>query len=330
MAQGENQKLKMLYLVKTFEEQTDEQHALTMAEIAALLQNCGVHADRKTLYQDFESLRSFGFDIICNRGERNQYFYGNRGLELAEVKLLVDALEASHFLSRSKTNQIEGKLQALVSENEARELRHDLYPGTRKSKNERVLITVDKLFIAIRSKHRVRFRLRRYTVDKKAGFANNGEYYEFSPYEMIYNGDNYYVVGYSEKHQSIGQFRVDRIQDLHEVETPARKRPKASEMESHINGLFQMFNGQPCQVTLVCDASMMDYVIDRFGEEVETYPIGTERFGARVNVELSPLFYSWVVGFAGKIRITDYEGLYALAEDLLSTLLRIHRAALMQ
>ncbi len=298
-------KNRMLLVLKYLWEKTDENHTAGIQELTQYLLENGITVTRKTLAADIKELTDFGFDIICNRGERNQYFYGNRGLELAEVKLLVDALEASHFLSRSKTNQIEGKLQALVSENEARELRHDLYPGTRKSKNERVLITVDKLFIAIRSKHRVRFRLRRYTVDKKAGFANNGEYYEFSPYEMIYNGDNYYVVGYSEKHQSIGQFRVDRIQDLHEVETPARKRPKASEMESHINGLFQMFNGQPCQVTLVCDASMMDYVIDRFGEEVETYPIGTDRFGARVNVELSPLFYSWVVGFAGKIRITE-------------------------
>jgi len=300
-------KNRMLLVLKYLWEKTDENHTVGIQELTQHLLDNGITVTRKTLAADIKELTDFGFDIICNRGERNQYFYGNRGLELAEVKLLVDALEASHFLSRSKTNQIEGKLQTLVSENEARELRHDLYPGTRKSKNERVLFTVDRLFIAIRSKHRVKFRLRRYTVDKKAGFANNGEYYEFSPYEMIYSGDNYYVVGYSEKHQSIGQFRVDRIQDLHETDVPARRRPKAGEMESHINGLFQMFNGQPCRVTLVCEASMMDHVIDRFGEEVETYPIGTDRFGVKADVELSPLFYGWVVGFAGKIQIEGPE-----------------------
>lgn len=294
----------MLQVLKYLWEKSDEEHPVSNQDLMDHLNAEGITVTRKTLAADLKELTDFGIDIITNRGERNQYFIGDRGLDVTEVKLLVDAVEASHFLSRSKTNQLETKLSHMVSENQRREIRHDLYEGNLKSRNERVLITTDKLFTAIRNHHQVRFKLRRYTKDKEAGLANNGNFYDFSPFEMVYSGDNYYVFGFSEKHGALGQFRVDRIQDLRELDRPSRERPGAEVIKSHIREMFSMFSGEKAVVTLSCENAMMDHVIDRFGEEVTTFPIDSEHFGAKAEVELSPLFYSWVIGFGGKIRIS--------------------------
>ncbi|MCF0135598.1 MAG: WYL domain-containing protein [Lachnospiraceae bacterium] len=306
-------KNRLLSILKYMWEKTDEDHTTDIAELTRYLEQNGITVTRKTLTADIKELQDFGIDIICNRCEKNRYFIGNRGMDFAEVKLLVDTLEASHFLSRNKTNQIENALTMFVSEAQRKELRHPLYSnGTRKSKNEQVLLNVDRLFAAIRAKHQVRFRLRRYTRYKEVGFANNGEYYTFSPYELVYNDGNYYVIGFSEKHQSLGQFRVDRMMELKETYQKARPRPPKEELDAHIAGAFSMFSGQRVRVSLLCTDDMMDYVVERFGEDVDTTPLEGGRFRAMVDVEKSPMFYSWIVGFGGKIRI---EGPEEVKED---------------
>lgn len=300
-------KNRLLLVLKYLWEKTDEDHAVGIQELTEYLEQNGITVTRKTLTADIHDLRDAGIDIVWNRGSRNNYYIASRGFDFTEIKFLVDAVEASHFLSRSKTNQLISELQLLVSESQRKELKKRLDSETKKAKNEQVLINVDKLLTAMREKKQVKFHLRRYTLSKEAGLANYGEYYFFSPYKLLYTDEKYYVVGYSEKHGGIGQFRVDRMVELKDAMRPARKMPSQEELQAHIDGMFAMYNGTPCEVELECDAAMMDYVIDRFGDDIETTEIDAKHFSLKTKVELSASFFGWVMGFGGQIRVKGPE-----------------------
>jgi predicted DNA-binding transcriptional regulator YafY len=205
-------KRELLQIKRYLEERTDEAHPSAIADILSYLESEGVPADRRTVSRDIERLMESGMDIICNAGRRNEYFCGGKGFELPELKLLVDAVQASRFISHKKSQALIGKLLSLGSAHQAHELNRHLYSDKQiKSENERVYITVDLLHTAINRKKQVRFKYYEYLPDKRKAYKHNGQIYEFSPYGLIWNGDHYYAAGYSRHHGRVITFRVDRI-----------------------------------------------------------------------------------------------------------------------
>ena len=297
-------KKRILTLLKYFYEKTDEDHQTDTFELLDYFKEQGTPANRKTLKNDIKTLVDAGFDIIIVNSKPNKYFLGDRGFETAELKLLVDAVSSSRFITQKKSNQLIEKLTAMASISHREEMKRNVYPTSRaKSTNESNIYTVDAINDAINNKKKIAFKYFEYDVDKKKVFRHGGAQYELSPYALIWNEDFYYVMGYSEYYEKVVTYRVDRIRDAEVLEERAKGKPKDFKVEEYARKTFEMYDGEEATVKLECKASLMKYVIDRFGEGVKTGKIDDDRFLATVNVALSPTFYAWVFQFKGGIKI---------------------------
>ena len=224
MAAGDNQKLKMLYLVKILSEETDEEHGLSLQEITEKLEYYGVNADRKTLYKDFDELEKFGLEILREQvGRTVLYRLISRKFELPELKLLVDAVQSSKFITEKKSRQLIKKLESMVSVHEGKHLhRQVLITGRIKAMNESIYYNVDMLHEAINADRQIRFHYYRWNVRKEMEFRRNGEWYRVSPWCLLWDDENYYLVAFDSRDQKIKHYRVDKIVHL-SIEDAARE-----------------------------------------------------------------------------------------------------------
>lgn len=299
-------KRRLLLVQRLLYESTDEQHPLTTFEILEYLENQGIITNRKTLKGDIDLMVDCGMDIITVQSKPNKYFWGAREFEQAELKLLIDAVSSSRFITQKKSQILAKKIMTLSNKNGQKELKRNIYATNRiKSKNESLLYIVDAVNEAISSKNKIAFQYTDYTPEKKKVLKNSGEVYTLSPYALFWNEDFYYVVGYSDKHGNISSFRADRICHIELLEEKAVRKPKDFSLERYSRQIFEMYDGDTVKVKLECRNYLMRYVIDRFGESVETELATEDTFYAYPEVALSPNFYSWVFKFAGEIKIVS-------------------------
>lgn len=295
----------LLLLRQYLHQQTDEQHPVSVTDILAFWQQHGIQAGRKSVYTDIELLQNAGMDIVCVKSSQNRYFVGQRLFELPELKLLVDAVESSRFITEKKSTALIKKLGHLTSTAQAEQLNRRIYMGgTPKPENESIYYNVDTIHNAVQKKKQITFRYFEYTPKKEKILKHDGYKYRFSPYAMIWNRDCYYAVGWSEKHGKIAQFRVDRMTAVEPLEQTAVQTPDFDPAE-YVRKVFGMYPDNLCTVELLCDNEVMRSVIDRFGENVQTETVDEQHFRATVEVAPSPPFFSWVFTFSGKIRIVS-------------------------
>lgn len=296
---------RILLLQKLLYEQTDEEHQTDTLKIIEYYEANGIpNVDRKTVRGDIKMLIENGFDIVRVESRPNRYFWGNRVFELPELKLLVDAVSSSRFITQKKSRELSKKITSLAGEHDRSELNRHVYATNRiKATNENILYIVDAVNEAIRRRKKLSFQYLEYTPEKQRILRNNGEVYVISPYALFWNEDYYYMVGWSDKHANVSTFRVDRITAPEILDDKAVKRPDGFDLEDYSRKIFEMYDGDRTRVTLKCRNRLMKYVIDRFGEDVETEVADNEYFIANAEVSLSPTFYAWVFQFAGEMRI---------------------------
>lgn len=304
---GDNQKLKMLYLVKVFSEETDDIHALTMPEIITKLSGYGVNADRKTLYQDFEELRRFGIDIISEKKGKGYYYHiGGRNFELPELKLLVDSVQSAKFITDRKSNQLIKKLESLASKYEGSQLqRQVLISGRVKTMNESIYYNVDKLHDAINSDRQIRFRYYDWNLKKEMVPRYDGMWYQLSPWALMWDDEMYYLVVYDAKHDQITHYRVDKMKEIRVTDEPREGREafKDFNIAHYTKTLFGMYAGNETKVTLEAANSMVSVLIDRFGKDIIIAPVDENRFQTTVNVAVSSHFLGWIMSLGEGVRI---------------------------
>ena len=307
MAKGTQQKLKMLYLVKIFSEETDEMHALTMPEVISKLNACGVNADRKTLYLDFEELRTFGLDLLSEqRGRQTFYYLASREFELPELKLLVDSVQAAKFITERKSRDLIKKLESLVSRHEAGHLqRQVLISGRVKTMNESIYYNVDKRHEAINKDRQIRFQYFQWNVKKEMELRKDGDFYHVSPWGLMWDDEYYYLVGYDGADRKIKHFRVDKMLriTLVDKERDGKEEFGQFDMARYGKGIFGMFGGEETRVTLEAKNSMAGILIDRFGKDLMIIPKDKMHFRTNVNVALSRQFLGWIFALGEDIKI---------------------------
>lgn len=299
-------KNRPLYILKYLWDHTDEEYPAIITDILTHLEKCGIQTNRKTIASDLAALQNSGFDIVCNRSRQNKYFIGSRSLELAELKMIVDAIQAAKFISESKSVALIDKVSSLASPHQADQLKRRLYvEGKAKTTNESVNYTVDLLQSSIQSQTAIEFQYIEYTPTKKKILKYNGYIYRFSPYDLVWNNDSYYVFGWSEKHNQIVKFRVDRMYRPTQSKVEYHQRPEEYDIQKCCEQIFMMYDGKRCMVKLKCDNSLMKTIVDRFGEEVETCSFDDKSFTVKVEIAVSPTFYSWIFNYCGKIQIVE-------------------------
>lgn len=302
------EKNRTLYVLKYLWDKTDGNHPATIKDIIEALAENGISASRKTITADIEQLSEIGIDIICNRSTQNQYHIGERVFEIPEVKLLVDAVQSSCFITQKKSKALIKKLSVFVGEPQADLLERQLYVEHRvKAGNETIYLTVDVIHQAIQQKRRVTFQYYEYTPQKEKVLKHEGQIYCFSPFALIWNDDCYYAIGHCDIHQKIVTFRVDSMCRLALTEQFAVGKPRNFDVSDYFSQVFSMYDGKECQVKLLCENDLMKYIIDRFGEKVCTAPHDEQHFIVTTIVSLSNTFYGWVVSFGGKMKLIALE-----------------------
>ncbi len=324
MAKGNNQKLKLLYLAKIFSEETDEDHGLTVAEIAARLRSYDVSADRKTLYLDLEELRRFGMDIVSTRvGKMHYYHLVSRVFELPELKLLVDSVQSSRFITEKKSRTLIKKLESLVSTYDAVQLhRQVLIAGRIKTMNESIYYNVDELHTAINRGVQIKFRYFRWNVDKQEEFRHNGAWYCVSPWHLRWDDENYYLIAYDAGAGRLKHYRVDKMKNISITDMPREGQSLMKDFDpaAYTNSLFGMYGGEITNVTLEGEDHIIGVLIDRFGRDIPVIRAGDNKFRACVKVSISPQFLGWIASLGGAVRVVAPDsvvsGMRALAEKL--------------
>lgn len=295
----------LLLLQEYLYEHTDDQHPISVTDILAFWLEHGIEAGRKSVYSAIEVLQNSGMDIVCVKSTQNHYFVGARLFELPELKLLVDAVESSRFITAKKSNRLIQKIGMLTSGYHAEKLNRHIYmDGTAKPENEYIYYAVDKIQTAIQEKCKISFQYYEYTPKKERTFKHDGYHYQFSPYALIWSRDYYYAVGWSDKHGKLAQFRVDRMASVTMSEQAATPSPDFDPAE-YVRKVFGMYPDDLRTVDLLCDNEMMRSIVDRFGPEVHTETVDEQHFKATVVVAPSPPFFGWVFTFGGKIRILE-------------------------
>ena len=309
MASKPETKSRILIVKKFLEENTDELHPATMADILAHISGCGVSASRKAVSNDIAQLIESGVDIVRNEGRKHEYFVASRHFQMPELKLLIDAVSASGFISEKKSEALVKKLVEFASTHQAKELGRHLHVYKHpKTDNERTYLTVDLLHNAINNGQKVAFKYHDYTPEKEKTYKHRRYEYVFSPYALLWNSDKYYVVGFSEKHGKVTTFRVDRIASPKQTDCPAAPKPGDFDIRLYTKSVFQMYEGAGLEkVTLKCENDLMKNVIDRFGEGFESEIADDGHFLATVEVSVSPTFFGWVFSFFGRMRVVSPE-----------------------
>ena len=307
MARSERNKLKLLYLKQLLEEQSDENHPLTAQNILDYLSEHGIQAERKAIYHDIACLQEFGMDILHESGKVRGYYLASREFELPELKLLVDAVQSSRFLTSKKSWELIEKLGRLASSHQAGSLKRQVVVSGRvKTMVESIYYLVDQLQEAILQNSRITFRYFEWGMDGKRHFRPG--VYEASPYALVWDNENYYLVAHTARH-GITHYRVDKMAEIQATGQPRRIVPAAKKLSaaSYGRNIFGMYQGEPAQVRMRFHRRLVGVVLDRFGPDTMLIPDGPDHFTFTMEIAVSPTFFGWMAGFGADARILSPE-----------------------
>lgn len=306
MAGTQANKIRLLYVKKILEQMTDEQHPMNTTEILKALKSYGIESERKTLYSDIEALQAFGVDIISGPSKKDGYYVGSREFELPELKLLVDSVQSSKFITSKKSLELIKKIEGLCNRYDAKQLNGQVYVKNRiKTMNESIYYNVDVIHNAIDIDSEICFKYFEYDISKKRVFKHNGMIYEISPYVLTWDDENYYMVGYDKKSGIIKHYRVDKMCEIsiNNNERQGKELFDKIDMSEYTNRLFSMFGGQMQEVTIRFSNRLAGVVFDRFGKQIIMMPDGDEHFIINTHVAVSPQFFSWIFSFGQDVKI---------------------------
>lgn len=313
MAKRPQQKAKLLYLYSLFVEKTDSEHPVSNKEIINYLAQQGINVERKTIYDDIETLQNYGLDIISEKKQQTIYYYlGSRTFELAELKLLVDTIQSSKFLTQNKSNNLIKKIENLASENEAKQLHRQVTVINRvKVNNEKIYYNVDKINNAINDRVQISFYYLEWVIKNKGATKaskqrkRDGKIYVVTPQNLMWDDENYYLVAYESESGKLKHFRVDKMEKVELLEDKAITNKGLEKFDAGLYSkqVFGMYGGKLIDIKLRCKEALIGPMIDRFGDKILIYNNGDGTFDLSVSVMISPQFFAWLFGFKNDIKI---------------------------
>ena len=307
MPRSSFQKLKIIYIMEYLLKNSDEEHAVTTNQIIAYLKSHDIAVERKTIYSDIDALRDFGLDIIqISEGNNHGYYVAGRDFELPELKLLVDSVQSSKFITHKKTLSLIKKIEKLASIHSAQLLNRQVFVKNRiKTMNESIYYNVDEIHNGISNNRKIRFLYFEYNVAKERVYRHGGAYYEVSPFAMTWDDENYYMVAYDSVAGHIKHYRVDKMEriTLLDEERDGQEAYEALDMAVYARKTFGMFTGEEVNVQLRFENHLVGAVLDRLGRDVLLIPNGENHFTVRTQVIVSPQFFAWICGFGTAVKV---------------------------
>ena len=309
-------KLKTLYVLKFLDELSDENHPLSSSDLIELLNEKGITCERKSVYADVEALKEIGFDIISTTLPKRGFFMANRTFELAQVRLLIDAVTFAGFITPKKTLDLVEKLETLVSKSQATELKPKFYfDSSNKCDNEEIYYVIDTLNEAISKNLMVKFTYKRRNIDKENNKNYTSKVHTVSPYGLIWKDDHYYLVCNNSKFDDLSNLRVDRMSKVEILNKHCRNVCEVSEYRDvfdaydYSSKMFNMFTGETMDVKLLCDLDLREEIMDRFGAKIPLKAVDINHFETNINVAVSQGLVSWIMNFGDKIKVLEPQSL---------------------
>lgn len=327
MAGVSRQKQKLLRMEFLFRNKTDENHPLTGNQLIEMLSADGIKAERKTIYDDIATLCDSGLNIeTTKKGHSNAYYLGERLFQDEELFVLADAVASSKFLTIKKSNELIKKLQTLTSEYKAGELRRSIYVDNRtKAFNESIYYNINTIQNGIFCDRQISFKYFEFNFEKKKQLKHGGETYTVSPFQLIWENDNYYLACYCSKHEKICRYRVDRMTMVELTDTKRRELSESEEKElKNQKSLYSMYGGREETLRIRFDNSLMNVVVDRFGEKVICHPDSENSFFINTEVQLAPTFWGWLFQFGSKAKILAPDYVADIARERLGELMKAY------
>lgn len=327
-----DQNLRLLFLAEIFNRQTDENHTYSAVELVGLLKNYGIHCERKSIYRDIDDLREFGMDIVNTRAKANRGYYLRSGkFNVAEVRLLTDAVRAANFISEKNTKSLIYKIGGLVSEYQEEELREQIYiDGSHKTENENLYEIIRILDKAIKTKKQVMLNYAKRTIEGNYLVRNEGKTFLVNPYAMLWSNDHYYLICNNNKYSNLMHLRLDRISEPREINIPVKPFSKVSpyterfDVADYSNRLFNMYSGEPDNIVLAFSKVVLDEMIEKFGENVPIKLGENGEYLLHAEVEMSEGLVNWILQFGDNVRVIQPQSLITALKEKLSKILEIY------
>lgn len=315
-------KMKTIMIYKYLNELSDEENPLSTTELIELLRKDGYSCERKSIYADVQALNELGFDIMSTTTPKRGFFMASRRFELAEVRLLIDAVSSVGFITPKKTEELVSKLESLVSTNQANELTSQVYINPNaKCDNEEIYYVIDALHDAILNKNKVKFSYKRRNIDKENRKSYTEKTFKVSPYALIWRDDHYYLVCNNEKYDNLMNLRLDRIRKVEELEDTIRPISEVSEYKNtfdsadYTSKMFNMFSGTTGEVKLLCNLELREEIMDRFGAKIPLTAVDIDHFETTINVSVSEGLISWIMNFGDGIKVLEPKSLAKAVKD---------------
>ena len=324
MAKSQNQKLKLLYLMRAFLEKTDEKHSLSMAQLIEELAKYDISAERKSIYDDIECLKLFGMDILFRKEQPSGYYLASRTFELPELKMLVDVVQSSKFLTVRKSEELIHKLEGLLSHYEGRQLQRQVYVKNRiKMMNESIYYNVDTIHEAISENRQICFQYFEWTPAKKIKKKKDGAGYLVSPWALLWEDENYYLIGYDSSVSMVKHYRVDRMLGISVSDAPrdGKEYFEKFDVAEFTRKTFQMFGGEEHTVKLLFEKHLAGVVIDRFGKDVMLHETDKDHFAVTLKICVSAPFYGWLAALGQGVKIVEPESVRTGSREFLQKII---------
>ena len=309
MPRGSNQKFKFTYLMKIMAEKTDDEHSLTMPQILEELEKYEVSAERKSIYEDFKDMSKLGIDVIKEqRGRETFYHIAGREFELAEVKLLIDAVQSAKFITQKKSKSLISKVKNFVSEHQAKQLQRQIVINDRvKTMNESVYYNVDDIHTAINQNRKIKFKYYKWDIDKKLVERHGGSYFVVSPWALLWDDENYYMIAFDDWDNKIKHYRVDKMMyiEVGNDERAGKEEFKNFDMAKYSKATFGMYHGEKTKVCIKFANHMCGVFIDRFGKDTLFRKIDENHSELIVDINVSPQFFGWIFSLGNDVEIVS-------------------------
>lgn len=300
------QRLKLLKIWEILRQETDKDHTLTTSDLLERLEAIGIKCDRRTLYADIKALNDNGYKVNCIRRMANEYYVEKREFSLAEIHILMDAVQAATFISEEKTAQLVDKIAELAGSRRAEAVKQNVVAfNTLKSPNEDIFAIVSIISDAIEKYRKIEFMYFDYDLSGNRVYRKEKKIYKVNPVSTIFSDDKYYLLCYDDKHGNLAHYRVDRMANVkisNEDITPSDCSEVAN-VQKHKKQVFGMYLGQEQEVTFEAANSLIDIVLDKFGFGTYMYRTSDETFRFSAKVQLSPVFFGWCCSFGKLLKV---------------------------
>lgn len=300
-------RIKLMKIWEILRQETDEDNPMPTSVLMKKLDEMGIHCDRRTIYADIKLLNDCGYEVLCNKSQKNEYYVVDRSFDLPELRILLDAVQAASFITEKKTAEFVDKIADLAGSRRSEVIKQNIVAfNTTKNTNEAIYYSVNEIALAINCKKKVQFTYFDYDTNHKKVYRKDGKVYTVNPFATIFSDDNYYLVCYDDKYLSVTHYRIDRMDKVKKTEEDVKPLPDdhtLHDLKTHKKSVFGMYNGETENVQFIIDKNLIDVVYDKFGKDLKIMAYGEDKYTFTAEVKVSPIFFGWCCAFGERLKV---------------------------